>query len=248
VTPRIDVAWLPAELGGAARSDATAVVIDVIRATTSIATALAAGASRIEVAESVEEARAKAEDGVLLCGERGGLAPPGFDLGNSPGSFTAERVGGRPLVFTTTNGTRAMRAAVDLTGGRVRLACFRNLAAAVRTVAADLEGGASDAIIVCAAGGGRVSMDDAWCAGHVVEGIAAAAGDVRLTDGAKLALELARRLGSPTVETLAETAAGRAVLRVGLEEDLSLCVRLDDLDVVPIWRGRAFVKGGEEGS
>src|SRR5688572_26417492 len=112
----VDVILLPAHLPPLAGADATVVVFDVLRATTSIAAALAAGVSEIHVFGSTALAREAAaafgrNGDVLLCGEEQCLPPAGFDLGNSPGAFTPALHAGRTLFMSTTNGTRAILAA-----------------------------------------------------------------------------------------------------------------------------------------
>lgn len=250
----LDVVWLPHELGGASLEGRAVIVIDVLRATTSITTALAAGAERVIPAHTVEQARALAADlpGTLLCGERGGVPPDGFDLGNSPGGFTPQAVGGRILVFTTTNGTAAIQAVSS--ASQLTLACFRNAKAVVGALARAAEsapGGQApaalrDVLIVCSGRKGRLSMDDGWCAGHLTERIEAKWPQVRLSDGARVARDFAVGAGVPTPEGLAETAAGRAIGDLWLGDDLKICATMDDLSVVPVWRDGAFVKGGEE--
>jgi 2-phosphosulfolactate phosphatase len=242
------VFWVPFELDPADAPDLGLVVIDAIRATTSISTALAAGAARVIPVQTPADAleRAKALPEALACGERNGLPPDGFDLGNSPREYSRERVAGRTLVFTTSNGTAAMARAAR--GRALRLACFRNLGAVARAVAGAVERGDEPPGIgiVCAGRQGRVSMDDAWCAGHLVDRLVRVLPEIRLADGARAARALADRLGPPRADGLAETEAGRALRGVGLEADLDLCARLDDLAVVPGWRSGAFVAGGEE--
>ena len=242
--------WLPEELEiGPPRGRAT-IVVDVIRATTSIATALAAGAERVIPVRTVEEARAEAarDGGALLCGERRGLPPRGFDLGNAPGEFERGSVAGRTLVFTTTNGTAAIEAARAAGVGSLRLGCFRNAGAGSRRVAADANAAGRDVAIVCAGRRGRVSMDDAWCAGHLVERLVRTVMEAELTDGARAAQALSARLGPPTATGLAGTAAGRLLHAIGRSADLAVCAGLDDLEVVPIWRDGALVgsRGGED--
>ncbi|WP_419163695.1 2-phosphosulfolactate phosphatase [Candidatus Palauibacter sp.] len=245
----IDVLWLPAEIESDAPRGRATVVIDVIRATTSITTALAAGADRVIPALTVSEAREAATrtEGSLLCGERQGLPPEGFDLGNAPGDFDPATVAGRTLVFTTTNGTAAIERARGEGGeGPLRLGCFRNVRAVARRVAADAAPGGRGLAIVCAGRRGRVSMDDAWCAGHLAGRLVHAVAGVGLTDGARAAQALSAELGPPTAAALARTAAGRALHGIGRADDLSACAALDDLEVVPVWRAGALVKGGEE--
>jgi 2-phosphosulfolactate phosphatase len=133
----------PAKLGGT-----IAVVIDVLRASTTIAHALAAGAEGVYPCEEVEEARhvaaAHPRQPCILGGERGGRRIAGFDLDNSPAAYTPAAVAGKPVVFTTTNGTRALLQAA--TADRVLLAAFVNLSAGGRAV--------RRRPCACAAGGG----------------------------------------------------------------------------------------------
>ena len=242
----LDVLWLPSELAVNPVRGRTTVVVDVIRATTSIATALHAGALRVIPAPTVDAAReaAKRIVGALLCGERTGLPPEGFDLGNSPASYEPGVVGGRWLVFTTTNGTAAVHAVRE--SAALYLACFRNAGAAARALAPDLAAGGRGAVILCAGRQGRISMDDAWCAGHLVQRVLAGADGLVLGEGARAARALAAGLGPVTQSGLAQTAAGRATRAIGLADDLAACATVDDLEVVPTWRDGAFVKGGEE--
>ncbi|MGH7540090.1 MAG: 2-phosphosulfolactate phosphatase [Gemmatimonadota bacterium] len=180
----------------------------------------------------------------LLCGEEGGLPPAGYDLGNSPAAFTPARVANRVVVYRTSNGTPLMHRV--RASARLRVACFRNAEAVAAAVADDIAGGATpDGVaIACAGRRGRLSMDDAWSAGHLVERIARRLAAPLLTDGARAAAELASRLGVPTAERLGETAAGRALGHLGLAEDLAPCAALDHSRVVPLWRSHGFVKGG----
>src|SRR4051812_42560200 len=111
VQKRIDVYLLPALVEPEALSGSTVVVIDVLRATTTIVHALAAQAVEVAPFRDVEDARRLANDlgnKAVLGGERGGVPIPGFDLGNSPAEYTSERVAGKTVIFTTTNGTRAL--------------------------------------------------------------------------------------------------------------------------------------------
>jgi len=241
----LEVLWVPHELSVRSRAPRTAVVVDAIRATTSITTALAEGAASVIPAPTVEAARELVGrvPGRLLCGERHGVPPVGFDLGNSPGRFVRAEVGGRDLVFTTTNGTAAIEAVRG--ADRLLLGCFRNAGAAATLVARGLARG-EGALILCSGRKGRISMDDAWCAGHLVAGIFASLPGTRLDDGARAALKLAQAMGLPTEEGLSRTEAGQALRGIGLARDLALCAAVGDLDVVPTWRDGAFVKGGEE--
>ena len=230
---RVDVRFTPEEARVGDLGGVTAVVIDVVRATSCIVEAIANGARSVHPAISVEEAVALQAglngrgDRALLCGERGGLRIDGFDLGNSPAEFAAAAVGGRRLVMTTTNGTRAFAAARH--ADRVLTASFFNLSAVAEAVRDD------DVVaIVCAGKEGRFSLDDAVCAGHVVRALLdRAAGPVTLADAAVAVRDLAAVHGV-SAGMLAGTAAGRALVEVGLGADLALCARADRHQIVPM--------------
>jgi 2-phosphosulfolactate phosphatase len=242
--PIVDVVWVPAELERLDIREWSVAVLDVIRATTSILTALDSGAERVIPAATDEEAQRFYEtlpaDTALLCGERRGVKIEGYDLGNSPREYTTPGVVGKTLIYRTTNGTPAMRLA--MAGRRLRLACFKNAGAISGSLIEDLKTRAASrgVLLVCAGRLGRVSMDDAWCAGHLVGRVLAAGGAVRLSDAARAACELARGLGPPTAARLADTSAGRALGALGLGEDLEDCAELDASRIVPIWCGDAF--------
>jgi 2-phosphosulfolactate phosphatase len=162
----VDVLWTQAEWPAIDPQNRVAIVIDVLRSTSTIATALANGARAILPAASTEDAlqiaRSLGRDGVLLCGERRNVRIEGFDLGNSPAEFGREVVEGRTLVMCTTNGTSALLA----TGGAraVYVASFLNLGAVVEELRRD--GG--DPVFVCAGRSGLVGLDDVLCAGAAV--------------------------------------------------------------------------------
>lgn len=217
-------------------------VIDVIRATSTIVTALAAGARAIYPTSSSEEAVKLASslgrDDTLLCGERKGLRIEGFDLGNSPAEYTGDAVGGKQLVLTTTNGTRAFLAAAG--AERIVAASFLNLGATVESLAAEAE-----LAVICAGKEDRFSLDDAVCAGHLLLGLRERiGGSLETNDAAEACLRLATELEGDEA-LLRRTRAGRALVEIGLESDLSLCARRDRFELVPEMEERAIrVRGG----
>ena len=221
----------PAELGGA-----TAVVIDVLRATSTMAAALAAGARGIYPTATTEEAIALAQslgrDDTLLCGERRGERIEGYDLGNSPAEFSADVVGDRRLVMNTTNGTRAFLAVES--ADRVLAASFVNVAAVARTLE-----GVDDLLILCAGREDGFGLEDAVCAGALLRELAEA-GASGLDDAARAAYVMAGRF-SPDVDFLASTEAGRRLVELDLRGDLEWCARRDSLDIGPEMRDRAII-------
>ena len=235
---KIDVYFTAAEVGPAVLAEVTVVVIDVLRATTTVVEALANGARGIYPTASTEEAvklaHSLGRDDTLLCGERKGEKVEGFDLGNSPREFTREAVAGKRLVMSTTNGTRAF--VVGQHAARLLAGAFTNLSAVARSVAGD-----AAVVVVCAGRDDQFSLDDALCAGHLIASVVDAAGEEpELNDAARAARMLA--LGrTPTRTFLAETWGGQALIDIGLGADLDICADLDRHDLVAEMRDQAII-------
>lgn len=234
---KAEVRFTVPEVDAGELAGATAVVVDVLRATTTVVTALARGARAIIPAASTEDAlrlvQSLGREDTLLCGERKGLRIEGYDLGNSPREFTAEVVSNRRLVMNTTNGTRALLAVES--ADRVLAAAFLNMGAVVDAVAE------SDRVMVaCAGRDDAFALEDALCAGVLLHGLRERGVELELDDAARAALALAEAR-TPDTGFLASTAAGRALLGAGLEADLSACARLNGETVVPVLRERALV-------
>jgi len=227
---KIDVHFTPAEIEPAVLLEATVVVIDVVRATTSIVEALANGLRAVFPTSSTEEAVKLAaslgREDTLLGGERKGLKIEGFDFGNSPADYVAEELDGKRLVMTTTNGTPALRAAEE--AARVLVCAFTNLTAVARSVTDD-----SHVVVQCAGREGRFSFEDAVCAGHLLLKIRALCEKpLELNDPGRAACALAERIEVST-EFLRGTAAGLDIEAIGLGDDLILCADVDRHGVVP---------------
>lgn len=246
---KIEAIWTPSDLGASDLAGRVTAAIDVIRATTTILAALEAGARYILPVASRDEARRAAErlggpeEGPppLLCGERGGRRIEGFDHGNSPRELAEADVEDRALVFATTNGTPLLRTLGD--ADEVVLGCFRNLTAAARRLAAS----GRDVVVACAGKEGRPGIDDVACAGHLVRAVRRrSVRDPELDDGARDALALAEALGDPDAAWLASTAAGRALVDVGLGDDLAWCAETDASLGVPVLRGREVRLAGSD--
>ena len=231
----VDVFFSPAVVDEASVEGKTAVVIDVIRATSTLVEALANGARAIfptiSTEEAVKLASSLGREDTLLCGERKGLKVEGFDLGNSPAEFTAEVVRGKQLVMTTTNGTRAFFAAEG--ADRVLAASFMNLSAVAKAL-----DGVADLVIVCSGRENRFSLDDALCAGVLVQTLEKGLEEgLELNDAGRVVRDLASKY-TVDADFLRSTAAGQALVKVGLEGDLDLCASLDRYSLVPEMRER----------
>jgi 2-phosphosulfolactate phosphatase len=234
---RLDVFFTPKEPAPADLSGRTVVVIDVLRATTTMLAALCNGAREILPVASVEEAVRKKDglgrrDDLLLCGERGSRPIPGFDLGNSPLEFTAEKVRGRTLVMTTTNGTPALLAGAA--GMTCYVACLRNAGAAADAVAKI----SADTVILCAGRHGRYAMEDALCAGLLAHRIRRAADGVRMNDAGRTSLLLAKRFHKAIESVLPRTAGGRHLTRAGYAADIRFCAAIDAEAILPRFHER----------
>ncbi len=226
---RLDVLLLPHELLVRPHPEPTAVVVDVLRATTSIVVAFQHGCRSIFPVASIEEAeraRRMTPDAVLA-GEEGGLRIPGFGLGNSPHEFTPEAVSGKDVILMTSNGTKTLRAVGD--GRSVAIGAFLNRSA----VGSWLIARRTDSLIVCSGYEGAFSLEDAVCAGAIVNGAARVATCLTLGDGARACQALWHQLGADLHRLLRETAWGRRMLAMGFGPDLEVCARLDTSDVVP---------------
>ena len=233
---RIDVALGPGELEGDDLAGRVAVVIDVLRATTTITTALANGAEAVIPFADLEECRVyrDKEPGILLGGERESVKPPGFDLGNSPCEYTAERVFGRRIAYTTTNGTRAIEACRD--AEKVLLGALVNR----RAVAERLAASGFSAILVCAGKLGRPNLEDTYCAGARIEALRdLGPKELHLTDRALIAEAVFTAYGEKEEFVLSVTEHGRDLVSLGFGDDVNYCEQTDTTGTV----GRLY--GGE---
>jgi 2-phosphosulfolactate phosphatase len=211
---RLAVAFTPSEVA----PSAVGIVVDVLRATSTIAQALASGWPRVLCAPGIEEAQAVREqlgEG-LLGGERLAQRIEGFDVGASPREFLEG--GDVPLIFSTTNGTRAILSAAS-SCERVFLGSLLNLDA----VAAAARETGEDVAIICAGFNGTFAFDDAYCAGRIAQLL-----DGDRNDAAKASELIARSFADPYDGLTARTYGPP-----GLEEDIRFCARENALDVVP---------------
>jgi 2-phosphosulfolactate phosphatase len=217
----IRVQLVPDAAGIAADTDAVA--IDVLRATTTLTVALANGAGPVTPVATPAGALALRErqPGSLACGERGGRMVAGFDLGNSPFEYGAERVGGRPLIFASTNGSHAMIAAAR--AKRRWLGAFVNAGAIVEALA-----GAAHVTLVCAGKLGRPALEDAACAGWLCAALEARGATLEGA-GARFARRLAPADAAAVAALVAACPHARELVALGpaYMRDLEFCGTLD---------------------
>ncbi len=242
----ISVYDLPSQVPDEALRGCAAVVIDVLRATTTIITALASGALEVrpflnpEQALSIKQTlpETRSTGSVLLGGERHGVRIDGFDLANSPQDYTPEIIGGKMLLFTTTNGTVAMHAAIE--SRKILLAGLVNAAAVVRELQ-----GAARIVVICAGTDGFPTDEDRLTAGCLVSRLAKNRNENIRLDGNAVTV---KRFWEDNIETknggvnsgrlleiFRQSRGGSNLVELGLDADIVEACRLDSLDTVPVF-------------
>lgn len=229
---RIDLHMTPHQADEFALRDRTVVVVDVLRASTTIAAALQNGAREIIPVTSVERAvkisGSLFGDAILRGGERNGRMIEGFNLGNSPSEYTEEKVRGKAIIFSTTNGSLAIERARY---ARTMLVCgFVNITGVAETLIRT--GG--DLTVLCAGNNGLFSLEDSVCAGMLIRAVSELRdGDTTLGDGAVAAVALHKAFGKNILRMVRTSDHGKYLAEIGFGDDLPLCAAVDGIPVVP---------------
>ena len=256
MSPQLHVHLLPSLIEADALNGGTAVIIDILRASTTMITALQNGATRVIPCGTTEEAfrlrDQSPQDSILLGGERGGVKIQGFDFGNSPAEYNAAAVAGRTVVFTTTNGTKAILKASSAT--TILIGAFLNRA----TIADRLRQEHRNTHLVCAGTDGIVTGEDVLFAGAIVDELMgqnspesqnSVSVSWMLNDSAVMAWSLWRKTVADISQSTADTPApviserltlamrntqgGRNLVSLGYDSDISLCSQLDQFSIIP---------------
>lgn len=235
---KLDVLFSPVQADELFFTGKTTVVIDVLRASSTIITALSNGAKEIVPVGTVEFA-VKVSGGIfggqtLLGGERNTKKIEGFALGNSPSEYTKEIVSGKAIVFYSTNGSRAIVKAKY--SANLFICSFNNL----KTLAKHLRKLNEDVIVLCAGNNNFFSLEDSVCAGMLISELIAGAKKAELTDASTSALTLFKSFGKNIFKMLSETDHGQLLITNGFEEDLKACAELDSTDVIPFYSGNVL--------
>jgi 2-phosphosulfolactate phosphatase len=239
---RVDVFFTPLEV-----AHRVVAVVDVLRASTSIAIALENGARAVIPLATSEDvvSRAKnlARSEVKLAGERKSQQISGFDYGNSPLEFSRENVEGKTILMSTTNGTSAILA---VQGARdVVIASYVNFTAVLSLLRAALRGG-TDVAIVCAGQDKHFSLEDSACAGLFVQHITEKQTKAEINDAAQAAMLIDKKWGTSLKRLFKASSHGIALAEAGFGEDLAICADLDSHPVVPVYQDRQITKLGTE--
>ena len=240
----VEVVLTPVEIAALPGRDlqaSTCVVFDVLRATSTILTAFANGASRIFPVLTIEEARRLHADRLpdaLLGGERGGTKIAGFHLGNSPLEYTREMVAGRDIITTTTNGTVALRACG---GAREVLAgAWLNLAA-LSVFLRRRESLPENLLLVCAGTDSRFALEDGLAAGALLARLESMTGALDCNDAGLAMLALYRQCGGDPFPAMCSSENGKRLMQTtALQPDVAWCAQTDRLDWVAVLRDGAL--------
>ena len=240
---RVDVFFTAREIGPGDVTGRMVAVLDVLRASTSIVTALTNGARAVIPGESSEavltRSRAFERNDVRLAGERRMRKIEGFDLGNSPVEFTADAVEGRTVLISTTNGTGAFAATQ---GAReVLVGAFVNFSAVLAVMRAALRKG-TDLAFICAGHEGQFSLEDAACAGRFVQHATRRLSTVALNDAALAAVQVHRKYGDDLWGLFETSRHGQALAEAGFAADLVACATMDSSEIVPVYQDRQIVR------
>lgn len=244
---RVDVFFGPQEMGPSDATNRVVAIVDVLRASTTIAVALANGARAVVPLASSEEVVSRSKSltrsEVKLAGERRSKPISGFDMGNSPLEYTKEAVEGKTIMFTTTNGTAAILA---VQGARdVVVASYVNFSAVLSMLRAALRGG-TDVTILCAGQDRRFALEDAACAGRFVQHITAKHSKAELNDAAQAAVLLDKKYGTNIKRLLKSSAHGLALIEAGYEDDIAACADVDSYAVLPVFQDRQITRLGPD--
>ena len=240
---KIDVAITPGSFFAEDIKGKTVVVVDVLRASTTIITALAGGANGILPLASLSEVKKKSKEyprrEVLLCGEREGLHISGFDLGNSPCEYKESIVRDKILLYTSTNGSQILVKAKK--ANKLYVSSFVNVGAVVKRLAQER----IDCFIVCSGEEGRFSLEDTVCAGMIADEVKRnSTGEfVQLSDEALAAVIIYEHFSSDLNSMINQSFHGRYLAGLGMKHDLSFSVSLDLYDTVPVMENGGLISG-----
>lgn len=210
----------------------TAIVVDVLRATSTIVTALHNGCAGIVPVETVCQAKDSRTDNERLGGERNGRRIPGFEYGNSPFEYMSPELQGETIIMTTTNGTRAIQKAVRASA--VLAAAMLNAAAAA-SYALSLK---RDVALICAGTKDRFSLEDGLCAGLIICEIERISGaEAELNDFGMAMRSAYMHAAERLADELLACRNGRRLTRAGLKEDVLYCAQRNICDTVPVLHG-----------
>lgn len=220
-------------------SDKSLVVIDALRASSTIIEAVKNGCRGVLPVSRVEDAIAikkqREDESIVLGGEQGSKPIQGFDLGNSPKDYTAEAVEGKLVVLLTSNGTQALSSVLG--NENVYIASFTNISAVAKKLPRN-----KDVAILCAGENGALSAEDLFAAGGIIARLEDAGVDVKMDDMSIIATYMYRSLGENMRKELSKTQHYKRLIDLGFEQDINDCLTEDTTTVVPVLKDSLIVK------
>lgn len=218
----------------------TCVVIDVLRASTVIVTALANGAKEVIPVNTVDFAVKVSGDAfrsqTILGGERNTKKVEGFTLGNSPLEYTSEVVANKSIILYTTNGSRSIVKAKF--AENLFIACFNNIGAVVEHLATLKK----DVEIICAGTNGGFNMEDAVCAGNIIALLNSNKNEIQLSDSAIACGLLYKTYSKSILKMLKNTEHGKLLIENGFAHDIKECAKIDAVQIVPFYNSGVIKK------
>jgi 2-phosphosulfolactate phosphatase len=244
---RLDLFFSPIQVKPADTAGRLVAIVDVLRASTTVATALANGAKTVMPLPDADDVITRSKEfhrsAVVLAGEQKMMPIQGFDLGNSPQSFTPEAVKGKTILLTTTNGTRAL---LGVQGARdIVIASYVNFTA-VLTMMKVAASSNTDIAIICAGEDGGFTLEDAACAGRYVKAIPKRSDPIEMNDAAAASVLIEKKYGDNIAKVFKESSHGQALEEAGFGDDLAAAAEVDAYSVVPIYQDRQITKLGPE--
>lgn len=216
------------------------IMIDVLRASSTIANALRNGAKEIIPVDSIEKAAELysklSKETRILAGERNGIKPTGFDLGNSPFEFTPDRIKGKTIILTTTNGTKlfqkAKNAKLKIIGSFVNSEAIINFIC--KNILKEITPENINIIFLCAGNYGQFSYEDTLCAGYMINQLIQSISHVEISDASHAAKSLYHQYSDNLKEFLKTKEHSSYLKTIGFLEDVKFCLELNLCPVVPI--------------
>lgn len=230
----LSVCLSPALLPSYELENSIVVVIDIFRASTSICFGIANGAEAIIPVSEVEECLSYKGSGFSLAAERNGAVVEGFEFGNSPFSYTEERVKGKTIVLTTTNGTKALKESIQ--ASEIIVGSFLNLTA----ICEWLQGQTKDIVLLCAGWKNQFSLEDTLFAGAVVQKLN---GDgIYLDDSAMAAEDIYKIAKQDLAGYLSKSSHAKRLKKLNIDKDIAFCLQIDTITSIPVLVGDKLVK------
>lgn len=240
---KIDVSFLPAignHLTHNPNTNTVVIAIDVLRATTTMTTAMEYGANEIFPVDSIESAMSLYDKfdpyTTLLGGERNNIKPLKFHFGNSPFEYQNKEVSNKKVIFTTTNGTKLLHTLKEF--NRIYIGCFRNVTSIVEYITKNYKSEHS-ILVACAGSNDKFSFDDVLCAGAFVDAFQKInVTNIQLTDTAKVAKMLYIETKDSIIDFVKTTSHGISLMKSGFEQDIDYCFTKDSTETIAVYEHR----------